>query len=55
MYVASHAHAMHAQFFLPEDVLIYYRLYIKVLVHIREHTKTTRTIISILAGVLLCK
>jgi hypothetical protein len=54
MYLASHAHAMRARNFLPEYVLIYYRMHIKVLAHVHKHTKTTRTIIStLLAGVLL--
>jgi len=55
MYVASRAHAMRARIFLPEYVLIYYRLYVKVLADVHECTKTTRTIISTLAGVLICK
>jgi hypothetical protein len=53
MYVASRAHPMRARFFLQEYVLIYYRLYVKVLAQVHKHTKTTRTVISTLAGVLL--
>jgi len=54
-YVASRAHAMRARIFLPEYALIYYSLYVKVLAHVREPTKTTSTIISTLVGVLLRK
>jgi hypothetical protein len=53
MYVASHCTPCTLEFFLPEYVLIYYRLYVKVLVHVHRHTKTTRTVIITLAGVLL--
>jgi hypothetical protein len=55
MYVASPAHAMRARIFLTEYALIFYRLYVKVLLHVHERTKTTRTFISTLAGVLLRK
>jgi hypothetical protein len=55
MYVERHAQAMRAQIFLTGYVIIYYRFYVKVLVRVYEHTKTTRTIISTLAGALLCK
>jgi hypothetical protein len=43
MYVARRARAMCTRIFLTEYAIIFSRLYVNVLLHVHERTKTTRT------------
>jgi hypothetical protein len=55
MDVARRARAMRARIFLTKDAIIFSMLYVNAMLHVHERTKTTRTFISTLAGVLLRK